>query len=55
MNQNWRAPVEENQTFVQAKSDSDDDDKTLVDEDEECLSIDKHGKLYVFIPNPMEW
>ena len=51
MNQNWRSPVVEVETAGSAKSDSDDDDKTLVDEDE----IIGHDKLYVFIPNPQRW
>lgn len=46
MDQNWRSPVIEDQTAVHAKSDAgDDDDKTLVDEDEECLNIVEHDKL----------
>lgn len=52
MNQNWRSPVVEHHT---AKSDSDDDDKTLVDEDEERLNAVELDKLYVLIPNPLEW
>ena len=56
MNQNWRSPVVENQTVVQAKSDNgDDDDKTLVDEDEECLSMAEHDKLYVSLTSFLNW
>ena len=52
MDRNWRTPVVEDQTARSAKSDSDDDDKTLVDEDEECFNVAEHDKLYVFILNP---
>ena len=55
MNRNWRTPVVEDQTAGSAKSDSDDDDKTLVDEDEECLNVGEHDKLYVSITNLLKW
>lgn len=56
MNQNWRSPVVEKAMTVQAKSDNgDDDDKTLVDEDEEFLNIVQLDKLYVFGTDCLKW
>ncbi len=68
MNQNWRTPVVEDQTAIHAKSDSDDDVRTLVDEDNKSLvgedeerpdvdsrALVKHDKMYVFIANPLKW
>ena len=57
MTQNWRSPIVENRTAVQTKSDSgnDDDDKTLVDGDEEILNIVQLDKLYVFGMKFLSW
>ena len=62
MDQNWRTPVVEDQTAIHAKPDSDDDDRTLVNEDTKNLvdedearpdfdskALIKHEELYVYI------
>ena len=68
MDQNWRTSVVEDKTAKHAKSNSDDDyrtlvdgdNKSLVDEDEEWPDVDsralaKQDKLYVFVTNPLKW
>ena len=55
MDRSWRSPVVEIQTATYPKSETDDDDKTLVDEDEERLNIIEHDKLYVFSTKPLKW